>query len=75
GGNAMILDPYGELLAETNSFETDIATATLTRDKLKKAGGFRYRNARKPDLYREILGANNDSDTTPYWMAEQNSAK
>ncbi len=75
GGNAMILDPYGELLAETNSFEADIATATLTRDKLKKAGGFRYRNARKPDLYREILGANNDSDTTPYWMAEQNSAK
>lgn len=71
GGNAMILDPYGELLAETNSFEADIATATLTRDKLQKAGGYRYRNARRPKLYRDILGAGHKSDTTPYWMKSQ----
>ena len=71
GGNAMILDPYGELLAESNSFEADIATATLTRDKLQKAGGYRYRNARRPELYRDILGAGHESDTTPYWMKSQ----
>lgn len=71
GGNAMILDPYGELLAETNSFEADIATASITRDKLQKAGGYRYRNARRPKLYGEIIGASHESDTTPYWMKNQ----
>ncbi len=68
GGNAMILDPYGELLAETNSFEADIATALLTRDKLTKAGGYRYRNARRPELYKEVLGAGHEAKTKPYWM-------
>ena len=67
----MILDPYGELLAETNSFEADIATASITRDKLQKAGGYRYRNARRPKLYGEIIGASHESDTTPYWMKNQ----
>jgi len=71
GGNAMILDPYGELLAESNSFEADIATAELTRSKLTEAGGYRYRNARRPELYRKILGAGHEANTTPYWMKEK----
>lgn len=68
GGNAMILDPYGEILSESNAFEADIATAELTRDKLTKAGGYRYRKARRPELYKEILGAGHKAETTPYWM-------
>lgn len=68
GGNAMLLDPYGELLAESNAFEADIATAELTKEKLTNAGGHRYRNARRPELYKEILGADHNADTTPYWM-------
>ncbi len=71
GGNAMILDPYGELLAESNSFEADIATAALTREELTNAGGYRYRNARRPELYKEILGAGHKADTAPYWMSEK----
>lgn len=71
GGNAMILDPYGELLAESNSFEADIATALLTREKLTEAGGYRYRNARRPELYKKILGAEHKADTSPYWMNKQ----
>ena len=67
-GNSLILDPYGDVLTEVKSFENEIAIATITPDKLKLAGGYRYRNARRPELYRDILGRENDSDTKPVWM-------
>lgn len=67
-GNAMILDPYGEILSETRSFDDEIAVATLTKDKLTLAGGYRYRNARRPELYRDILGREHRSETRPVWL-------
>ncbi|MDF9797154.1 putative amidohydrolase [Catalinimonas alkaloidigena] len=67
-GNAMLLDPYGEILSEVRSFEDAITTATLTKEKLTLAGGYRYRNARKPELYGEILSAAHQSKTKPVWM-------
>jgi predicted amidohydrolase len=67
-GNSMILDPYGEILTEIKSFDDDIAIATITEEKLKLAGGYRYRNARRPELYRDIIGRDHRSDTTPVWM-------
>jgi predicted amidohydrolase len=67
-GNSMILDPYGEVLAEIKSFDDGICLATLTEDKLQLAGGYRYTNARKPELYREIIGADHRSETKPVWL-------
>ncbi len=67
-GNSMILDPYGEVLSEIRSFEDEITMATITTDKLKLAGGYRYRNARRPELYRDILSKENQSETKPVWM-------
>lgn len=67
-GNPLILDPYGEVIAELKSFEDDITEGLCTPDKLTKAGGYRYRNARRPDLYRDILGQRNDSVTKPVWL-------
>lgn len=67
-GNSMILDPYGEVLAEVKSFDDAFAMAVLHREKLTLAGGHRYRKARRPELYRDIIGADHDSDTTPVWM-------
>ena len=67
-GNSMILDPYGEILTEIRSFDDDISIATISPDKLKLAGGYRYRNARRPELYREILGADHRSETKPVWI-------
>ena len=67
-GNSMVLDPYGEVLSEIRSFDDEITMATLTPDKLKLAGGYRYRNARRPELYREIIGMENRSETKPVWM-------
>lgn len=69
-GNSMILDPYGEILTEIRSFDNDIAIATLIPDKLKLSGGYRYRNARRPALYSDILGAGHKSETKPIWLDE-----
>jgi predicted amidohydrolase len=55
-GCSMILDPYGDILAECRSFSDEFVLATLTPDKLKLAGGFRYMKARRPDLYKDIIG-------------------
>lgn len=67
-GNSMILDPFGDILTEIKSFDDAITTATLTGEKLKQAGGFRYRNARKPNLYKDILVKENQSIVKPAWM-------
>jgi predicted amidohydrolase len=70
-GNSMIIDPYGEILSEIRSFEDDITVATITPEKLKLAGGYRYRNARRPDLYRDIIGQTHQSETKPVWLKDQ----
>ena len=67
-GNAMILDPYGNLVTEIQSFEDSVQVAQISGDKLELAGGYRYRNARRPDLYRDILGADHDPRLKPVWM-------
>ncbi len=67
-GNAMILDPYGELLSEIKSFDDGITVATLAPDKLTLSGGYRYRNARRPALYKEIIGKAHDAETKPTWL-------
>lgn len=67
-GNSLILDPYGDILAEIKSFDKEICVATLTPKKLESAGGYRYRNARRPELYKEILGKPHTSVTIPIWI-------
>lgn len=67
-GNSMLLDPYGEVLSEIKSFNDDITISKITKDKLQLSGGWRYKNARRPELYRNILGQDHQSDTTPIWM-------
>ena len=67
-GNSMILDPFGEIMCEVKSFENDICIATITEDKLTLSGGYRYRNARRPGLYKEILGLEHLPVTIPAWL-------
>lgn len=55
-GCSMILDPFGDVIAECRRLGDDVITTTITKDKLTKAGGCRYIKARRPNLYREILG-------------------
>lgn len=69
-GCAMVLDPYGDIIAECRTLGDDIAIATLTPDKLTLAGGYRYKNARRPALYKDILGADNISRQEVAWLRQ-----
>jgi predicted amidohydrolase len=53
-GNAMILDPYGRILAETWKAGDDVVVADLDASLLEKATGRLWMKARRPDLYREL---------------------
>jgi 5-aminopentanamidase len=67
-GCSMIIDPFGDILAECRSFDSDIAVATCAREKLEASGGFRYRKARRPELYRDIIGMDHQSEQKVDWM-------
>ncbi|MBN2413954.1 nitrilase family protein [candidate division KSB1 bacterium] len=72
-GCSMILDPFGEVLVECRSMEDEVVTALCTDEKLTLAGGFRYKNARRPELYGKILARKNKSITRPVWLTEKES--
>jgi len=67
-GNSMILDPYGEIMAECRSLDDEVVVASCTPEKLKLAGGYRYKRARRPGLYGDILSRDNDAATRVEWM-------
>ena len=72
-GNSMILDPYGEILAECRSMGDEVVVATCTPDKLELAGGYRYRKARRPELYGEILQKKHQTTLKVAWMKPDKS--
>mgnify|MGYP002631852584 CR=1 FL=1 len=67
-GNPLILDPYGIVVTQLKSFDDGFCIQTITDDKLKLAGGYRYLKARRPELYREIMGRENKSSTQTSWL-------
>jgi predicted amidohydrolase len=67
-GCSMILDPYGDILAECRSFSDEYVMADCTPDKLNLAGGYRYMKARRPELYKEIIGKVHRAEQKVSWM-------
>ena len=53
-GNAMILDPYGRILAETCKPEDAIVIADLDASLLAEATGRKWIRARRPNLYTPL---------------------
>jgi len=53
-GNAMILDPYGRILAESAKADDDLVVADLEAALLEQATGRLWIQARRPELYREL---------------------
>lgn len=72
-GCSMVLDPFGDILAECRTFENSFVTATITPEKLIQAGGHRYINARRPDLYRDIIGRQHESTQKVIWLNSDKS--
>lgn len=67
-GCSMILDPYGDIIAECRELDNAITIATLTPEKLERAGGSRYIKARRPDLYRDIIGQDHNPVQKVVWL-------
>lgn len=63
-GNAMILDPYGRILAETGRAADDLVLADLDRRLLSDATGRNWMRARRPELYGPLsVPTGNECDT------------
>ncbi|WP_240229265.1 nitrilase family protein [Devosia lacusdianchii] len=50
-GNAMILDPYGRIIAESTAIEEDMVIAELDLSLIADSSGQRWMTGRRPDLY------------------------
>ena len=69
-GNAMILDPFGEILVESSALEDDVVVGLLTPDKIPVSSGYRYLQARRPELYGKLvdpLPGDTSPATNPGW--------
>ncbi|MDX8567526.1 nitrilase family protein [Elizabethkingia sp. HX XZB] len=67
-GCSMIIDPFGDILNECQTFEDSFVSSVLTKEKLQLAGGYRYRKARRPDLYRDIIGQTHQPEQKVIWL-------
>jgi predicted amidohydrolase len=67
-GCSMIIDPFGDIIAECRSFDDSYVSATITPEKISLSGGYRYVKARRPDLYRHILGREHNSELGVSWL-------
>jgi predicted amidohydrolase len=67
-GCSMIVDPYGDVIAECRELGEQVVAATLQPEALVRAGGNRYLAARRPDLYGHILSAPNDPKQQVSWL-------
>jgi len=54
-GGAMILDPFGEVIAESRALDDDVVVALCTGEKYELASGRRYLRARRPELYDKLV--------------------
>lgn len=70
-GCSMIIDPFGDIIAECRSFDNEIAMAQLIPQKLTDAGGYRYIKARRPELYGDIIAQPHQSEQKVVWMKEE----
>ncbi len=67
-GCSMIIDPFGDVVAECRTLGDDFVTAVLTPEKLTQAGGYRYMKARRPELYKDIIGQAHQPELKVVWM-------
>lgn len=75
-GNAMILDPYGDILTETWKAEDKMVIADLDPQVLDKCTGTRWMATRRPDLYDSLVkftGREQDTRAVRFDFGEDNT--
>ncbi|WDO11865.1 nitrilase family protein [Flavobacterium sp. WW92] len=70
-GCSMLIDPYGDIIAECRELADAIAVAEIDATKLTSAGGSRYMAARKPELYGEIISKSHESIQKVIWLESE----
>jgi len=63
-GNAMILNPYGQIIAETDCVEDDMVIADLKAHELDMCTGRRWIRGRRPELYQPLTAKG--SELSPF---------
>lgn len=75
-GLSMILDPYGETLAESQVLGDDVIVALCTADKLAQSSGRRYLRARRPELYGKLVEPSSEPPVTePGWKLKTDASR
>lgn len=72
-GNAMILDPYGEILVETWRADDEMVISDLDAGRLERCTGQRWMQTRRPELYSPLLqstGKERSTRTVRFDMAD-----
>ncbi len=67
-GCSMIIDPFGDIIAECRKVDNEVVTARIIPEKLTQAGGYRYKKARRPELYRDIIGQPHYAEQKVIWL-------
>ncbi len=57
-GGSLILDPFGEIVAECRRLGDEAVSATLDPGKIDAASGQSYIRARRTDLYGDLIEPN-----------------
>jgi len=73
-GGAMVLDPFGEIVAESRALGDDVVVGLCTAEKIGLSGGRRYIKARRPELYRKLtepLPEGQKPEVNPGWRVEE----
>ncbi|MDP9348263.1 MAG: nitrilase family protein [Gemmatimonadota bacterium] len=63
-GNAMVLDPYGEVVAETRQAGDAMIIADLAASQLPSSSGRRWMRARRPELYESLIRRTGEEQET-----------
>ncbi len=68
-GCSMIIDPFGDVVAECRALDDEVVSSVLIPEKLQMAGGYRYLQARRPGLYRHIIGKEHNPEQKVAWLS------
>ena len=74
-GCSMIIDPFGDVIAECRALGNEVTAATITPQKLEDAGGYRYKKARRPELYSNIIGQPHKAEQHVVWLEKEQDIK
>ena len=71
-GNSMVLDPFGEVIAECRVLGDDLCVGVCTAEKLALSSGRRYLRARRPELYGDLTAPPKEPPLTePGWSLQR----